>query len=1135
MTVINTNVGALTARTYALKANAAMQQSMERLSSGLRINSAADDAAGLAVANKMASQLRGINVAIRNSQDGVSLVQTAEAGMSEITNMIIRMRELSVQMNNGVYTDSDRTNAQLEVTALLAEIDKIASNTAFNDVKVLDGTYSADIRAGNTNAESVVVDIDRMNTDSLGGVVLDKTIITTATAGDRTSTVNVQSSIVASAIEATKVQVKADQLSTEMKAFVSANAGGTYTISGTNAALYQVNGTTIESKSAIVYDTTAGATNSHSFDVTYTSGANVYKDTVSLNITQSNDPAKIKSAVTTLTAAEATAMSFKSVESSPGSSDGVLSSNLQTFVSANTGDAANGGWSVSGTDASALSISNAGVVTITGGTDRETKANYSFNVEFKTNTGDQFVEAVTLTVSDLAEREYTIIAPHIPDTVYVGDTFTVQVDGQTVTTQAVTSNGAITLDTISGALNVANAALTTPADGIFSVAANGNDLVFTYNDAATVQSSALTQISYNPAAAIGTAAVTTTGSNGAAEVLNLDIGTTGANLLALGDTVTVTDGVTPISYTLNSGTAESLHFDFRAQQGTNGYFTDDDRFTLSVDGTTLSYALNYAAGDRGDWNTLGGGDPNRGYIENSLEDFMNGLKTDPDYASANFTLEWPAPGVAVPYNYMGFAVVWKTQSDGQYEFDETTVSLLVTGTSTVNGGSGVIRHPWMTPTGFPSAHTNVLAQGVNADDISTTSATVASIVAGIQAAPGYGSLDYTVAANATNDGIELTKNSIGAFDHSSASISSDDAFGTFGAGGVTTEITAGSGITAQVVTISSPSLPIIAQGDKFSVDIGGVTVTTLGLNAGASLTDVASALTTAEGLGSNRGTFSVSGSDLVFTYGSTGVIANSSNTGLTYIPNPGTISQTAAGVDHPGLTVATQNDSTAGLATTQRAGNFAIQSSEEVIKAASTVTLIESATINLDKAALSSGFITYVSAHGGGKYSLSGTDAVSFAVDQSTGVVSNKANMDYETKSSYSFDVTYTDSSDKTFFESVTLVLTDSNVDNGLHLDDVNLETSSGAASAVTILDTALNQISASSASLGAIQNRLQHNIDNLSMSSMLTETARGRIVDADFARETSQLSKQQILSQAATSMLAQANQSKQSVLALLQ
>ena len=100
---------------------------MERLSSGLRINSAADDAAGMAVSNKMESQLRGMNVAIRNSQDGISLVQTAEAGMGEITNMIIRMRELSVQMNNGVYTNSDRANAQLEIDALLLEIDKIAN------------------------------------------------------------------------------------------------------------------------------------------------------------------------------------------------------------------------------------------------------------------------------------------------------------------------------------------------------------------------------------------------------------------------------------------------------------------------------------------------------------------------------------------------------------------------------------------------------------------------------------------------------------------------------------------------------------------------------------------------------------------------------------------------------------------------------------------------------------------------------------------------------------------------------------------------------------------------------------------------------------------------------------------------
>ena len=152
MTVINTNIGALTARAYATKANDKMQVSMERLSSGLRINGAADDAAGLAVANKMKSQMIGIKMAIRNSLDGISLVQTAKSGMSEISNMILWMRELAVQMENGIYTSKDRDNAQLEVNALLQEIDKIASNTKFNDVDLLDGNYDQIIRAGNTNA-----------------------------------------------------------------------------------------------------------------------------------------------------------------------------------------------------------------------------------------------------------------------------------------------------------------------------------------------------------------------------------------------------------------------------------------------------------------------------------------------------------------------------------------------------------------------------------------------------------------------------------------------------------------------------------------------------------------------------------------------------------------------------------------------------------------------------------------------------------------------------------------------------------------------------------------------------------------------------------------------------------------------
>jgi flagellin len=157
MTSINTNVGALNARTNAINATNKMESAMQRLSSGLRINSAADDAAGLAVAGKMESQLKGINMAVRNAQDGVGLIQTAESGLNEIRNMVLRIRELAVQMANGIYEDTpDRANAQLEVNALIDQVTLIADNTRFNDVELVDGTFTGvTIQAGNTTAETI--------------------------------------------------------------------------------------------------------------------------------------------------------------------------------------------------------------------------------------------------------------------------------------------------------------------------------------------------------------------------------------------------------------------------------------------------------------------------------------------------------------------------------------------------------------------------------------------------------------------------------------------------------------------------------------------------------------------------------------------------------------------------------------------------------------------------------------------------------------------------------------------------------------------------------------------------------------------------------------------------------------------
>ena len=169
MTAIGTNVGALNARLNAIKSNTSQERAMERLSSGLRINSAADDAAGLAVAGKMESQLKGINMAVRNAQDGVGLIQTAESGLNEIRNMVLRIRELAVQMANGIYEDTpDRANAQLEVTALLNQVTLIANNTRFNDVALIDGSFTGvTIQAGNTTSETIELSFINVASDMM--------------------------------------------------------------------------------------------------------------------------------------------------------------------------------------------------------------------------------------------------------------------------------------------------------------------------------------------------------------------------------------------------------------------------------------------------------------------------------------------------------------------------------------------------------------------------------------------------------------------------------------------------------------------------------------------------------------------------------------------------------------------------------------------------------------------------------------------------------------------------------------------------------------------------------------------------------------------------------------------------------
>ena len=148
--VINTNVASLNAQRNLSKSQGQLNTSMQRLSSGLRINSAKDDAAGLAISDRMTSQIRGLNQAARNAQDGISMAQTAEGALQETTNLLQRMREIAVQSANDTNTADDRESLNAEFEQLQAEIDRIAYNTQFNNQNLLDGTY--DVDNGGTSA-----------------------------------------------------------------------------------------------------------------------------------------------------------------------------------------------------------------------------------------------------------------------------------------------------------------------------------------------------------------------------------------------------------------------------------------------------------------------------------------------------------------------------------------------------------------------------------------------------------------------------------------------------------------------------------------------------------------------------------------------------------------------------------------------------------------------------------------------------------------------------------------------------------------------------------------------------------------------------------------------------------------------
>ncbi|HHF0550673.1 TPA: flagellin [Vibrio antiquarius] len=165
---VNTNVAALVAQRHLTSATDMLNQSMERLSSGKRINSAKDDAAGLQISNRLQSQMRGLDVAVRNANDGISIMQTAEGAMNEVTNIMQRMRDLSLQSANGSNSKAERTALQEEVSSLNDELNRIAETTSFGGRKLLNGSFGKSaFQIGAASGEAVQVELKSMRSDGI--------------------------------------------------------------------------------------------------------------------------------------------------------------------------------------------------------------------------------------------------------------------------------------------------------------------------------------------------------------------------------------------------------------------------------------------------------------------------------------------------------------------------------------------------------------------------------------------------------------------------------------------------------------------------------------------------------------------------------------------------------------------------------------------------------------------------------------------------------------------------------------------------------------------------------------------------------------------------------------------------------
>ena len=1157
MTVINTNTAAINAQYNLSKVQSAMDDAMSALSSGKRVTSAADDAAGLSIITRMESQVRGLNQAMKNAADGQNMIATAEGAMDEMTNMLQRMRELAIQASNDTMSDTDRKNLNAEVDQLISEIDRVVDTTRYNDIKLLDGSFSGSFQIGAKSGENMSISVGNLSSTALGttmvGVASNAMISNEAKGTEAVTTIsqlafngndsysfdvvvgvdgtpanNITLSVASTAMTAGN----ADDIGAALKAAVATAIGDGDLASGDIEVSVNSNVLTIKNNIGGLISV-EGFTSTGSGTAQYQSvsgeGDNIQLGGSGAAVVdaQNGGGSTATGADGDLSLQQGHSYSFRvnghliEINNLDGGEEGDTSRNdvvtkIQAAVGENNDVSAalvddDVTFTIANTDGQDISVTNFNAVSTPATSAGEmtlmmrVDANSSGDDNTFSNGGSDWS---FLDGGDIAQLSFSADEAN----------YSFDIDGETFTVKT---------ELLDGSKNTLAEALISTKDAINAAAADGGALDGEVAARIVDGKLEIENLKSQLTGSKGTISFAVTTDDGdihdtdesTAVTLNdgLDF-----NTVMNGDTVTLTFDEAKADYNFrltgvngSGALGADIPVSIRTESAnktleealaeTATLLSSNSNLNVTSTATTLVIEYDAYAGNPTIKNELG----------QDLE--------------ASYTLNSDGSGddTSITMNF--------TEAYADYSFDLTdTVLTDETFSVITSDGTGL------------AAAVSAVADAIN--DASTANDIVATAVGG--------QLTLT-AANDTNITLEnmLTKlgplkidnfSSTGTPHVNSLKIDNFSSNGrdAVDAGDVSTnggpDIVATNDWTIEgTEAVASRSFLSVTGDDTYSFRLDS------GL-AGASAATI---------------TADVAGGDLSGLVNA--INAQSADTGVTASEENGSITLTQA--DGHDITI-DQFDSTG--AGTIRVTHAADQASAG--EGAGVILNDDASVEDADTAAAGLAVATTMSLE------ASGDDDISFKISDGTSIAEvRKTSWDADDGAAMLLEVnkaldaagsnitaanvggviTLTNASGGeikiTEFTSelsttmtaspgtgqgVGKILDDTGLSgSGSALSSVNLASQEGADDALAIIDAAMENINSTRSELGAMSNRLDHTINNLGNVVVNTEASQSRIEDADFATETSNLTKAQILSQAATAMLAQANASKQSVLSLLQ